>query len=333
MSINAYAAPAARKALEPFEYEATDLGPDDVEVSISHCGICHSDVHLIDDDWDMSAYPLVPGHEIVGKVNAVGANVKHLEKGQRVGIGWQRSSCLSCEFCIRGEENMCPNQEATCVGNHGGFAETIRIDSRFAFPVPEKMPSEDVGPLLCGGITVYSPLRRHTQPHMKIGVIGIGGLGHMALQFANASGCEVTAFSSTPGKEAEAKQFGAHHFVNSKDASALEKMAGSLDFILNTVHVPLDWPTYVEMLRPNGKLCMVGVPTEPLSLQVFPLLMGQRSVCGSAIGSRHMIQEMLEFSARHGITPKTEVVPMSEVNSAVDKVRNNEARYRMVLKN
>ncbi len=334
MIINSYAAFAAGQTLEKFQYEPEKLGPWDVEVSISHCGICHSDVHLIDNDFQMSDYPLVPGHEIVGTVNALGANVQHLEKGQRVGIGWQRSSCLICEFCIRGDENLCPDQHATCVGNHGGFAESIRTDSRFAFPIPESLKSESVGPLLCGGITVYSPLRHYgVTPNMKVGVIGIGGLGHFALQFAHAFGCEVTAFSTTPEKETEAKKFGAHHFISSTDADDMEAAVNSLDFIINTVFADIDWITFLNTLRANGTICIVGASASPISVPVFPLIVGQKRICGSVIGGRAMIQEMLNFSARHGIMAQSELLPMAEVNTAIAKVRNNQARYRMVLKN
>jgi uncharacterized zinc-type alcohol dehydrogenase-like protein len=250
-----------------------------------------------------------------------------------VGIGWQRSACLTCEFCARGEENLCPQNEAICMGHYGGFAEAIRTDSRFVFPIPETLDSEHVGPLMCGGITVFSPLRRYgVQPTMKVGVIGIGGLGHLALQFARAFGCEVTAFSTSPDKETEARSFGAHFFVNSKDKSAMKKAIDSLDFILNTIYVDIDWAVYLNILRPNGQLCTVAASPNPISLPVFPLMGGQKSICGSVIGGRAVIMEMLEFAARHGIQAKTEVVPMSEVNAAVDKVRRGKARYRMVLK-
>lgn len=334
MKIDAYAAMAAGKQLEKFQYEPDALKPWDVEVAITHCGICHSDIHLIDNDWQMSGYPLVPGHEIVGNVIAVGANVTALEKGQRVGIGWQRSSCMVCEWCIRGEENMCPQNQATCAGHYGGFAKSIRIDSRFAFAVPEKLKSENAAPLLCGGITVYSPLRIYgVKPAMKVGVVGIGGLGHLALQFASAYGCEVTAFSSSPDKESEAKSFGAHHFVASSEDAALDRAAYSLDFIIVTAIADLDWARYLNILRPNGKLCFVGAVPGPITVSAFSLLMGQKSICGSAIGGRSAIAEMLEFAARHGIAAKTEVLPMEQVNTAVKKVRENRARYRMVLTN
>ena len=333
MIIHAHAAMAPRQTLYPFQYESAGLGPWDVEVAITHCGICHSDIHLIDNDWGISSYPLVPGHEIIGTVEDAGAEVKHLKKGQRVGVGWQRGSCLLCEQCLKGDENLCPENRATCVGNHGGFAERIRVDSRFAFPIPDALASENAAPLLCGGATVYSPLKNYgIVPSMRVGVIGIGGLGHLALQFANAFGCEVTAFSSTPDKEKEASSFGAHRFIASANLAAPKKAAGSLDFILSTVFANLDWNIYLQLLRPNGKLCFVGVPAAPIQIHIGALLGGQKSVCASVIGSRNTIREMLDFAARHDIQAKTEVLPLAEVNKAIEKVRVNKARYRMVLK-
>ncbi|MGZ3698256.1 MAG: NAD(P)-dependent alcohol dehydrogenase, partial [Bdellovibrionota bacterium] len=235
MKITSYAAKSAKGELERFDYEAAKLGHNDVEIQISHCGVCHSDVHLVDDDWGMSSFPLVPGHEIIGLVTLKGPEVTHLAIGSRVGVGWQRSSCLSCEFCLSGREMFCLNDQATCVGNFGGFADSIRIDSRFTFPIPAGLASENAAPLLCGGITVYSPLRHYgVAPRMKVGVVGIGGLGHLALQFAHAMGCEVTAFSNSFNKEIEARDFGASHFVSSTDEAALGKLGRSLDFILVT---------------------------------------------------------------------------------------------------
>lgn len=333
MPIRCYAARAPKKTLEKFEYHPHDLGSQDIEVKITHCGICHSDIHLIDDDWGVSAYPLVPGHEIIGTVTAAGSDVRHLKIGQRVGVGWQRSACLSCEWCIRGDENLCPKNEATCVGHYGGFADVIRTDSRFAFAIPDGLASENAAPLLCGGITVYSPLRYYgVEPSMRVGVVGVGGLGHLGLQFARTFGCDVTAFTSTPQKEKEARTFGAHHVVVNNDPSAMKRAAGSLDFILTTANVDLDWNVYLNCLRPNGKLCFVGVPQGPLMVPAFALITGRKSVCGSPIGSRTMMSEMLEFAARHNIVAKTEVVPMGEVNAAIDRVRSNQARYRMVLR-
>lgn len=332
MAIRAYAAMKAGGNLGEFSYEPKELGPFDIEISINHCGVCHSDVHLVQNDWQMSEYPLVPGHEIIGTISAKGDLVQELDTGQRVGIGWQRGACLQCRWCLSGQENLCPHQQATCVGNHGGFAEAIRIDSRFVYPIPDRLPSESTGPLLCAGITVFSPMRHYRiEPPMKVGVIGIGGLGHLAVQYARAFGCEVTAFTSSPEKEREIMEFGAGRVVDSTDTGELEKMADTQDFILSTVYVNLDWSAYLNVLSPNGTLCIVGAPDKPVSLPAFPLVIGQKRVGGSVIGGRHMMREMLEFSARHSILPKIERLPMDRVNDALARVEKGEARYRIVL--
>ncbi len=334
MKIDCYAAQSAKKPLEKFNYSSRDPGSWDVEVKISHCGICHSDAHLVDNDWGISQYPLVPGHEIVGTVSTMGTSVKHLKAGQRVGIGWQCSSCMSCEWCISGKENLCPEIGGTCLGNYGGFANSIVVDSRFAFALPHGLESENAAPLLCGGITVFAPLIHFDiRPAMKVGVIGVGGLGHLALQFYKAWGCEVTAFSATPGKEKEAKGFGASRVFSSRDPEVLKSKAATQDFIISTVPVDLDWESYLNVLRPEGKLCMVGVPHSAITIPAFPLIAARKTVCGSPIGSRGDIETMLAFAARHGIEAQTETFAMSEVNPAMDRVRNNQARYRIVLKN
>ncbi len=334
MNIDCYAAQEAKAPLEKFSYSSPNLGPWDVEVKISHCGICHSDTHLVDNDRGISQYPLVPGHEIVGTVSTMGSSVKHLKVGQRVGIGWQCSSCMNCEWCISGKENLCPEIGGTCLGNYGGFAKAIVVDSRFAFALSVGLESENAAPLLCAGITVFAPLIHcDVRPAMKVGVIGVGGLGHLALQFYRAWGCEVTAFSSTSGKEQETKDFGAHQVLNSKDPEILKANAGTQDFILSTVPADLDWGAYLDVLRPEGKLCLVGVPQSALSIPAFPLIAARKTVCGSPIGSRGDIEIMLAFAARHGIEAQTESFAMAEVNPAMDRVRNNQARYRVVLKN
>lgn len=332
MPVSAYAAYEAKSSLNPFSYETDPLSPEEIEISITHCGICHSDIHLIDNDWNISKYPLVPGHEIVGTVVAIGSAVKDLSVGQRVGVGWQAGSCMTCEWCVSGQENLCFRQTATCVGHYGGFADRVRTDFRFAFPIPESLESDNAAPLLCGGITVYSPMRHYNlRPHERIGIIGIGGLGHLALQFARAMGCEVTAFSSTPEKEAECRFFGAQHFIPVNDKSAMQKVKGSLDFILSTVTAPLNWGAFVNALRPNGRLIFVGATVGNLNIPVGSFVMGQKSIGGSVIGGRTMIREMLQFAAQHQIKAKTEILPLAEVNTAIDKVRRNQARYRMVL--
>jgi uncharacterized zinc-type alcohol dehydrogenase-like protein len=322
MKFNAYAAKNAKARLEPFEYEPRPLADNQVEIAISHCGICHSDVHLVDGEWG-DWFPLVPGHEIVGTVVAGGA----FTPGERVGVGWQRNSCGECEFCRAGEEVFCPENEATCQGNFGGFADRIRVNERFAFRIPDELPSESAAPLLCGGTTVYTPLRAYAAKGSRVGVIGIGGLGHLALQFARALGCEVTAFSRVADKEQDARRFGADHFVTGEPAR------DSLDLILNTAHAAPDMDGYLRALRPKGVFCQLGAAPTPLPVRAGLLIGGNRSVAGSAIGSPAVIREMLAFAARHGIAAKTENVPMREANQALDRTRRNLARYRIVLAN
>lgn len=331
MSINAYAAAGRGQHLLPFQYEPEDLGPFDVEVKITHCGICHSDLHLIDDDWEISRYPLVPGHEIIGMVMEMGDQVDPSLMGRRVGIGWQRGACLNCSSCLSGEENLCRDTSETCVENHGGFAEAIRVDSRFVHPIPASLPPETAAPLLCAGVTTYAPLRRHTRPGMRVGIVGIGGLGHLAVQFANKFGCEVVAFSSSPAKAGEAQALGAHFFVNSRDGSAMRRLRHTLDYLLVTVTADLDWNDYLKLLRANGTMCFVGVPSQPLRVDAGLLIDAQRSVTASSIGGRAVTREMLAFAARHDIQAWVENMPHNRVNEALYRLRNNDVRYRFVL--
>lgn len=334
MPISAIAAHAAKTELKPHSYDPGALGAHEVEVKVTHCGICHSDLHLIDNDWGVSTYPLVPGHEIVGMITSVGKDVRHLKVGDRVGIGWQCGACLDCEICIHGDENYCASRQATCVGHHGGFATAVRSDARFAFKIPATLKSAQTAPLLCGGVTVYGPMKRFgVRPEHKVGVIGIGGLGHLALRFARAFGCEVTALSSTASKETEAKALGAHRFIVTSDAKAMADAANSLDFIISTVFANLDWTHYLNLLKLDGTLHFVGVPSASLEIPVGSLIGGRRRVSASAIGSRADMLDMLDFAARHDIGAQVEIVPMAEANAAIDKLRQNKARYRMVLAN
>lgn len=333
MAIKSYAATKPKQQLEAYSYEGAPLGPHDIEVKITHCGICHSDIHLIDNDWGSSTYPLVPGHEIVGVITETGSQVKNFKKGQRVGIGWQRSSCMECEWCGQGEENLCIKQEATCVGHQGGFADKIRADSRFAFAIPDALASEYAAPLLCGGATVFSPLISHSiNPTHKVGVIGIGGLGHLALQFANAFGCEVTAISSTPDKKEEALSLGAHHFLSSKDDKAIAKAANSLDLIISTSMSSMKWSDYLNILRPKGKICIVGAVEKPIEVPFFSMVFGRKGISASNIASRPHMNQMLETAAKHGIKPQIELFDLKDVNTAIEKVRSGKIRYRAVLK-
>jgi alcohol/geraniol dehydrogenase (NADP+) len=332
--IHGLAVHAAGAQLLPYKCEVGELAGNEVEIKISHCGVCHSDVHLIDNDGGISKYPFIPGHEIVGSVSAVGANVKDRKVGQRVGVGWQADSCGICEWCLQGDEHLCAKAQPTCVGRNGGYADRVRVNARFAIPLPSVLESENAAPLLCGGITVYSPLRNHgVRPSSRVGVIGIGGLGHMGLQFAKAFGAEVTAFSNSKDKEEDAKSMGAHHFVNTRDTGALKKVAGSFDLLLSTANADQDWQGYVNALRPKGTLCIVGAAASPVQLQASALILGQKAVSGSPTGSPRDLHEMLDVAARHGVKAITERFSMAKANDAVARVKKNQVRYRAVLAN
>ena len=246
--VKGYAATEPGGELKAFEYELGPLGDHQVDIKVEYCGICHSDLSMLDNDFGLTQYPFVPGHEIVGRVDAIGAKAKGVMVGQRVGLGWYAGSCMTCEWCMSGDHNLCPSPEMTIVGRHGGFADKIRAEAALVVPLPEQIEAETAGPLFCAGIAVFNPLvQLDIKPTDRVGVIGIGGLGHMALRFVDAWGCEVTAFSTSPEKEAEAREFGADHFVNSRDPKALEEIASSFDLILSTVNASLDWNAY--MLR------------------------------------------------------------------------------------
>jgi len=283
--VHAYAATRAGGRLEPFEYDLPDsLQHDEIEIDIRYCGICHSDLSVLDNEWGNSSYPFVPGHEVVGTVAVVGEHVSHLQVGQWVGAGWFSRSCLVCDQCMRGDHNLCSSAEGIMLGRPGGFADKVRAQSHWVTPLPEGVERADAGPLFCGGITVFNPIiQNNIRPTHRVGVVGIGGLGHMALRFLSAWGCEVTAFSTTPDKEAEARAFGAHHFVSTRDEAALEKLAGSFDMILDTVNVDLPWDTYIQALAPKGKLHLVGAAHQ-VTATVFPMLGAQRSQGGLAPG-------------------------------------------------
>jgi uncharacterized zinc-type alcohol dehydrogenase-like protein len=333
-SIQGYGVHAAGAELLPLRYDPGDLRSQDVEVCITHCGVCHSDLSLIDNDWGMSQYPFIPGHEIVGTVTAAGEAVRHLAPGDRVGIGWQADSCGGCEWCRKGEENLCAQAQPTCVGRHGGYAESVRVNARFAVKLPEALDSQTAAPLLCAGITVYQPLRTAgINPASRVGVIGIGGLGHLALQFARAFGAEVTAFSTSLAKESDALKLGAHRFVHSRDNKALKAVEGTQDLILSTINAAQEWNAYIGALRPHGTLCVVGVPPKPVSVEAFPLIAGARCVCGSNTGSPARIAEMLDVAARHGVAARTETFKMAEANQAIGRLRKNNMHYRAVLAN
>jgi len=331
--IHAYVAEKKGADLKPFEYDPGVLGGEEVEIKIEYCGICHSDLSMLNNDWGISQYPLVAGHEVVGTIASVGNSVKTLKVGQRVGLGWNSRSCMTCEWCMSGNHNLCLTAEATIVGRYGGFADAIRAHSAWVLPLPEAIDPATAGPLFCGGITVFNPLVQFdVKPTDRVGVIGIGGLGHLALQFLHAWGCDVTAFSTSSDKEAEARELGADHFVNSRDATALKSVENSFDLILSTVNADLDWNSYIACLRPKGRLHFVGVVPNPVSVYVFSLMPGQKSISASPLGSPATTNQMLDFAARHKIEPITEMFAFDQINEALERLHSGKARYRIVLK-
>lgn len=330
--INAYAAHELGGEFKPFQYNPGPFGRNDVEISIRFCGICHSDLSMLNNEWGIAQFPLVPGHEVVGVISDTGEDVAHLHVGDKVGLGWHSRYCLTCMSCLDGDHNLCATAEGTIVGRHGGFADKVRAHSTSVIRLPSGIDLESAGPLFCGGITVFNPLiQLRIKPTDKVAVIGIGGLGHMALLFLNAWGCEVTAFTSSEAKKTQALEIGAHHTINSRDSLAIKAAAGQFDVVISTVNVKLDWNTYVEILKPRGRLHFVGATLEPLDLNLFPLLTGQRSVSASPVGSPANIARMLDFAVRHGIKPVVETYPLAQVNEAMEHLKSGKARYRVVL--
>jgi uncharacterized zinc-type alcohol dehydrogenase-like protein len=330
--IKAFAAFEPKGDLLPYEYDPGPLKPDEVELDVQYCGICHSDLSVIDNEWGMTQYPVVPGHEVVGTIAKVGENVTHLSVGQTVGLGWHAGYCNECAPCHSGDHNLCNNAQATILGHHGGFADKVRAAANSVVPIPEGVDLESAGPLFCGGITVFNPMVQFDiKPTDRVAVIGIGGLGHLALMFLNAWGCEVTAFTSSESKKKEALRLGAHHTLNSRDQQEIEAAAGRFDYIISTVNVKLDWNLYLGTLKPRGRLHFVGATLEPLDINVFSLIMGQHSISGSPSGSPATIAKMLEFSRLHSIKPVIEKFSFDAINDAIARLRSGDAHYRIVL--
>ena len=331
MTYQAWVATEVGGSFQKQTLELQPLGAEEVEVAVEHCGICHSDLSMWQNEWQMSTYPAVFGHEVVGQVTAIGPHAKGLSVGQRVGIGWNCSSCMYCRPCMSGNQHLCSQAQPTIAGHFGGFANTVRAHWAWTIPVPDGLNAADAGPLLCGGITVFNPIAMFATPKSRVGVIGIGGLGHMAVKFAKAYGCEVTAFTSSESKFEEARNFGAHHVVATRDSNALQNLAGSLDLLIVTVNVSLDWSAVIGTLAPEGRMHVVGAVLEPIPVQAFSLIMKQASIGGSPTGSPVDMTDMLSFAARHNIAPKTEHFPMSQINEAFEHVAAGKARYRVVL--
>jgi len=331
MNYQAWVAKAAKQHLVLETIDPGPLGIEDVEVAVEHCGLCHSDLSVLNNDWGISTYPAVLGHEVIGRVTAIGANAKGITVGQRVGVGWTSSSCMHCHQCMSGSHHLCPQAQPTIVGHRGGFATHVRSHWAWTIPLPDKLNFADAGPLLCGGITVFAPLVMYVKPTDRVGIIGIGGLGHMGVKFAHAYGCDVTAFTSSEGKFDEARGFGAHHVVSSRDSAAIKKLAGSFDLLICTVNATMDWDAMIGALAPNGRLHVVGVVLEPIPVSAFSLIAQQRSVSGSPTGSPTAIETMLDFAARHDVAPQTEHYPMSKINEAFARLESGKARYRIVL--
>ena len=333
MKVTGYAAQNAGEKLIPFQFDLPELGSEQVDIKVHYCGICHSDLSMLNNEWGMTQYPFVPGHEIVGEVVAMGKEVKNLKKGDLVGLGWFSSSCMSCNQCMDGSHHLCPSSEKTIVGRHGGFADYVRGHWSWTIPLPKGIDMQKAGPLLCGGITVFNPIiLANVKPTDKVGVIGIGGLGHMAIKFLKHWGCEVIAFSSNPSKKSAILAMGATKVIDSTNPSELASIAGSLNFILNTTNVTLDWNAYLGVLAPKGRFHNVGAVLEPMAIPAFSLIMGEKSVAGSPLGSPALTRTMLDFCVRHNIYPTVEEFPLEKVNDALSHLEKGNARYRIVLK-
>lgn len=328
----AWVSTAAKQKLVEQEIDPGPLGPEEVEIAVEYCGLCHSDKSVVENEWGMSQYPFVPGHEAVGRVVALGERAKGLKIGQKVGIGWTAESCMHCRQCMGGDHHLCASAVPTIVGHNGGFAERMRAHWAWTIPLPDGIDMTSTGPLLCGGVTVFTPIAGYgIQPSDHVGVIGIGGLGHMGVKFAHAWGCEVTAFTSSESKFEEAKSFGADHVLSTRDPKAIAAAANRFDLLVSTVNVPLDWPALLATLKPRGRLHIVGAVLEPVGIPAFALIMGQKNVSGSPTGSPNRLATMLEFAARKNVTPQVEHFPLSKVNDAIAHLAAGKARYRIVL--
>ncbi len=339
--VKAYAAYDPVNPLRPFDFERKEVGPNQVNIEILYSGVCHSDIHTAKGDWGPAIYPLVPGHEIVGKIIAVGEKVTKFSVGQLAGVGCFVDSCRVCESCKKGVEQFCDEgmtgtynsyERGTNIPTYGGYSTNITVDENYVLHVSDKLPLSGVAPLLCAGITTYSPLRylKVGKGH-KVGVLGLGGLGHMAVKFAVSFGAEVTMLSSSPSKEADAKKLGAHHFALTSDTDKMESLANSFDFILNTVSASHDYNFYLNLLKTNGTMIIVGAPPTPAVIPAFTLVMKRRSIMGSLIGGIAETQEMLDYCADNNIVSEVEIINMDYINEAYDRMNKSDVKYRFVI--
>lgn len=335
-----YAAPAPKAPLAPFSFERRDLRDNDVHIEIQYCGVCHSDVHQARDEWGRGLFPMVPGHEIVGKVVGVGSKVKKFKVGDLAGVGCMVDSCLDCKSCKEGLEQFCENGfVGTYNGKnkdgsltYGGYSSNIVVREEFCLHISPKLNLAAVAPLLCAGITTYSPLRHwKVSKGQKVGVVGLGGLGHMGVKFANAMGAHVVVFTTSASKVEDAKRLGAHEVVISKDIDQMKAHTNTFDFILDTVSAPHDYDLYLSLLHRDGTMVLVGLPDKPPELHAAALIMGRRRLAGSLIGGIEETQEMLDFCAHHNITSDIEMIPMQKINEAYERMIRSDVKYRFVI--
>lgn len=336
-----YAAKSAKSALEAFSFQRREPRPADVVIDIKYCGICHSDIHQARDEWGGSIFPMVPGHEISGVVTKVGGSVTKFKVGDRVGVGCFVDSCRTCSNCTKGEQQYCL-QGMTGTYNsyerdgktptYGGYSNNIVVDENYVLRMPQNIPLDRGAPLLCAGITLYSPLRHwKCGPGMKVAVVGLGGLGHMGVKIAAAMGAEVSVLSQSAKKQNDALKMGAKNFYVMSDETMFAKLAGKFDLIINTVSADINLSAYLSLLATNGHMVLVGVPEKAMSIHPFPLIMGRRSLAGSLIGGIAETQEMLDFCGKHNIMPDIELIPFQKVNEAYERVIKSDVRYRFVL--
>jgi uncharacterized zinc-type alcohol dehydrogenase-like protein len=342
MQAKAYAAQSATTPLAPFAFERREPGPHDVQIDITYCGVCHSDLHTARGEWGGVIFPCVPGHEIVGRVAAVGGHVSRFKEGDLVGVGCLVDSCQHCASCAEGLEQFCENgwtgtynspEQGTGANTYGGYSNRIVVSDKFVLRMPENLDPAAAAPLLCAGITTYSPLRHwKVGPGQTVGVVGLGGLGHMGVKLAAAMGARVVLFTTSPGKEADALRLGASEVVLSKDPTQMAAQANRFDFILNTVAAPMDLDPYLIALKRDGTMVLVGAPASPhQSPGVFNLIMGRRSLAGSLIGGLPETQEMLDFCGEHGITSDIEMIRIQDIDAAYDRMLKGDVKYRFVV--